>query len=76
MAYNYLIDLYMHLEHQINELTNRLSLSELSGPDKAYIEGMISEYAELEEFLKKNYNKMLPSKIRKKLTDHGPHGIN
>jgi len=75
MAYNYLIDLYSYLEEQITELKKK-NESAVSNAEREFAEGMIEEFTELEEFLKKNFNRMLPAKIRKKLEDHGPAGIN
>ncbi len=76
MAYNYLIDLYTYLEEHIEAARRDLDSGHLTPEEAAYQQGQVDLWLELEEFLKANYNKMLPSKIRKRLEEQGPAGIN
>lgn len=72
MAYNYLIELYELTDNRLKEARSKLE----GGESESHNQGRIDFLQEFEDFLNKNYYKMLPGKIRNRIEKHGIDGIN
>lgn len=77
MAYNYLIELYEKIDHRLEDARKELAEHDrLHQDDVAYHQGRVEMLNEFEEFLKSNYHKMLPKRLREKIEKDGVRGIN